>query len=32
VDFDKFKVAYASVEEGFFIHPSFPRGFKEMVF
>lgn len=32
VDFDKFKkVSSASVDDSFFIHPCFPRGFKEMV-
>lgn len=31
VDFDKFKKAAAEIEDNFFIHPSFPRGFKEMV-
>lgn len=29
VDFDKFKKG--PMQEGFFIHPCFPRGFKEMV-
>ena len=31
VDFDKFKVSSACMDDSFFIHPCFPRGFKEMV-
>ena len=31
VDFDKFKVSSAYMDDSFFIHPCFPRGFKEMV-
>jgi hypothetical protein len=33
VDFDKFKkhISGTVVEDGFFIHPCFPRGFKSLV-
>jgi hypothetical protein len=32
VDFDKFKTVETDLDDSLFIHPCFPRGFKDMVF